>query len=300
MSPAVPALLAALLAGAWAAPRPARPRLVSPGGTGSIHVAGLVKAREDGTKVLERVLAVDVQAPSWFILVSSRVPRVSWDAARLFTFEYRLAEDAPPGPFTVILRKTVERKRPRPAGGRHVDEQELLFEVAPAPVFGSPMGRSLFRGFFLFLAALAGHVVLWRRRAPKRHVPALLGAFSVPALMYAALAPARGCDLWSDLLAYAALAAAYMQTYPAAQAQSPTLLIAAALEAAPSGLSDEELSRALPREMLVGDRVADLLAAGLVVPGSRPGTVRLAERGALLLPPFRLLRLILGLPEGRG
>lgn len=162
------------------------------------------------------------------------------------------------------------------------------------------MAAALGRGAALFIAALICHVVYWRLRPPRNHIPALLVAFGVPFLMYAFLAPARGADLWADLLAYASFASAYIQSYPAAQAQSPTLLIALALKKAPQGLTDEEIAAALPREKLVGDRVQDLLDAGLVEAGEKPGTVRLTGSGAALLPPFRALRAILGLPEGRG
>lgn len=292
------------LAAHAAEPKPPKPRYVLPGSTGALHVPGLAKARDEGTKLVERVLQVELEAPPWFVVVSSRAPRIEWDAARLYRFDYRIAEDAAPGPFVVTIKKSVEVKRPkRLAGTRRTELAHVPFDVAPIPRIAwaaSPLGGSALRACALFLAALLGHVALWRRRAPKRHVPALLGAFGIPAAMYAALSPISGCLLAADLLAYAALAAAYMQSYPAAQAQSPTLLIALALARRPAGMTEEELADAIPREKLVGDRVRDLLDAGLVEPGQTKGRVRLTGRGAALLPPFKALRLILGLPEGKG
>ncbi len=157
--------------------------------------------------------------------------------------------------------------------------------------------------FELFGAALVLHVLFWRLLGPpKRHVPALLAVFFGPALAYALVFFGRreALDVCSVLLLHAALSCAYMQTYPAAQALSPSLQIVLIVASSRSGVAVEELNRRLAGRVILGERIDDLLAAGLLAPGRSAGTLAITRRGAMIVPPFLLLRKILGLELGRG
>lgn len=160
----------------------------------------------------------------------------------------------------------------------------------------------LLEGACLFTACLSLHLVIWRLKTPTRHVPALLAVFGPPAAAYllARWLGGRGEpeELAAVALLHAALASAYMQTYPAAQALSPSLQILRLLHNRP-GLTEAQIRSKLAHGSWVEDRLDDLLAAGLV--NRRPdGRVGITPRGAALVPPFYWFRRFLGLARGRG
>lgn len=157
----------------------------------------------------------------------------------------------------------------------------------------------LLAGFLAFAICLAAHVALWRVARPRSDMRALFAIFFVaPAaaallvVTAAAAAPGRGLpdtlDVVATLLLHWALAAAYVQSYPAAQAMAPSLEIAYAVHRSmPRGLSREELLARLNTAALVQDRVEDLVADRLV---------RLEQdRYVLTRPSARLVRFFLGL-----
>src|SRR5579859_2139445 len=155
--------------------------------------------------------------------------------------------------------------------------------------------------------ALAVHLAWWRWARPRADIPAILAVFLVaPAVVYAALAiaplPLPSRAAWLALgpvecvaayLLHAAIAAAYVQTYPATQARSPTLTILVALGHAPQGLDRAGILAALDAFGLVGERVEDLQRNALV---RREGDrLVLTRPGRLLARAFGLYRRWLGL-----
>jgi len=159
-------------------------------------------------------------------------------------------------------------------------------------------------GLGAFAAALVAHVIWWRVRRPRADIAAVLAVFvGVPAagLAGAALAGALapGVVPLALLLAWA-LGAAYVQTYPATQAESPTLVMVRALAAAGAqGLSRDEIARLWPRSALVEARVDDLVANRWLAraPG---GGLALAPAARILAACFRAYRRLLGLPVRGG
>lgn len=165
--------------------------------------------------------------------------------------------------------------------------------------------RSVALPFAAFLAALAVHAIIWRIRLPRSRAAALIAVFAVtPAVSYGALA-LRGLPCGTALgaaelaaagLLYAALSAAYIMSYPAFEAISPTLAIALMLGRS-GGLTKEELSRSIGGELL-GPRIKDLSDSGLITISN--GSYGLTAKGRLLSGFFTGFRAFLGLPEGDG
>ena len=157
----------------------------------------------------------------------------------------------------------------------------------------------LLAGLLTFSGCLAAHVVLWRVARPRSDMRALFVIFLVAPSAVALLVVIAGAvasnaglpdglDLAATLLLHWALSAAYIQSYPAAQAMAPSLeIVYAVRRSMPRGLSREELLARLDPGTLVQARVADLVADHLV---------RL-ERDRYVLTPAsaRLIRFFLGL-----
>ena len=164
-------------------------------------------------------------------------------------------------------------------------------------------------GMASFSFCLALHVMLWRHARPRSDVWALLWIFLGLPTMLAMIALGGGLflphagfpaplEVGAVLLLHWALSAAYVQTYPAAQAQSPSLEIANAVaKSVPRGLSREELLTTVGTGTLVTARVEDLVSNRFVrMEGDRcvltPGAARLVDF-------FVWLRTVLGIP-GQG
>jgi hypothetical protein len=159
-----------------------------------------------------------------------------------------------------------------------------------------------------FGASLAVHIAWWRRGRPRRDMRALFFLFLLAAPAAAAGAgiscaasgagPSTG-EVAIGVLLSLALGSAYVQTYPAAQAGSPSLRIIARVRAAGSGgLSRNELAEGWAVHELVGDRVEDLVANGLV---ERVGDeLRVSPAARHLVRFFVAYRRLLGLAHKGG
>jgi hypothetical protein len=151
------------------------------------------------------------------------------------------------------------------------------------------------------------HVVWWRLRRPAADMAAIFGVFFLlPSIAYAALviggalgiAAISSVQVILSFVLHLALSCAYVQTYPAVQAQSPTLCILLAVRAARDGLDEAGIGRALDMGGLVGERANDLLRNGLLV---REGTRMLASReGHAMAIAFGAYRGWLGLSRFGG
>lgn len=164
----------------------------------------------------------------------------------------------------------------------------------------------------LFACCLAAHAVLWRWRRPRREVTALLLLFlAAPSLLLAphglgevwrripGLAGVRPTEAWATLVLCLAFGAAYVASYPAVQAQSPSLAALLAVASSPSRtLRRGALREALAATPLVAPRIEELVAWGWL--RREEGALCLTRRGRAVLLPFLALRALLGLPPGRG
>lgn len=162
----------------------------------------------------------------------------------------------------------------------------------------------LLAGCGIFLSCLFLHVALWRMRAPRNHAAALLlvfGGAGAPILCLLALWLPHFSheDLFAIALLHASLSCAYIQFYPASQADSPSLKILVLVgHSMPAGMTADEIQTRFDPSELFAARMHDLLNAQLV--HQDKGAISLTPKGKCFILPFLILRKILGLPVGRG
>lgn len=163
----------------------------------------------------------------------------------------------------------------------------------------------IFAGTSLFLISVGVHIAVWRWLRPAKEFTALVSVFIVLPAVLTVLAPLAGfvrfdaLELAGVFLLGFALSAAYISSYPALQASSPSLVMLLYLKrTGGAGMSLDELAAVFSAEGLVKDRVNDLLRAGLVTLDG--GRCFITAKGRLLLGPFAALRRVLGLSAGRG
>jgi hypothetical protein len=136
---------------------------------------------------------------------------------------------------------------------------------------------TLFWGTVALLLALAVHVVIWRLRPPRYHTRTLLAIFFGSLALVVGLlitdAPrntglplaASPADYVSLFLFVTAWALAYVITYSAIEASSPTLVIISTIAAAgPEGLDEKDLYGMVSDAVLVEPRIDDMVRDGLV------------------------------------
>lgn len=100
------------------------------------------------------------------------------------------------------------------------------------------------------------------------------------------------------LLLHFALSSAYILSYPAVEAISPTLAIALFLGNSDTASVYEELAMIFPDESILTPRIIDLIEANLVRRNNE--TLSLTLRGRILVNSFIAFRSFIGLKEGRG
>ncbi|MFH0983981.1 MAG: hypothetical protein V1882_00440 [Candidatus Omnitrophota bacterium] len=155
-----------------------------------------------------------------------------------------------------------------------------------------------------FAGCMLLHILIWRIRKPRDHAGALLAVFLIPLTVLPFLAGwfgfAASLSEWAAIfLLHAAMSMAYIQIYPASQADSPSLKVMVLVsQAMPKGLTAGEITSQFDPSRLFHDRIDDLAAVGHIVrDGDR---VLLTSRGRLLIAPFFWLRRMIGLPWGKG
>ena len=156
---------------------------------------------------------------------------------------------------------------------------------------------SVFVAIVLLLGALfVVHLIWWRIALPRRQRAVLLGLFLIGGL---ALAPAVALLLewlgigalsfvqWLNVgLAVVAFALAYVVTYSALEADSPTLSLVRHIAAAGRrGLAEAELGEFMASRPFVGARLTALVDEGMVY--EKEDRILLAEH------PYTLFRMVL-------
>lgn len=153
----------------------------------------------------------------------------------------------------------------------------------------------------LFVIAFLSHLLIWRFRRPRNPVRVLLLLFNIVILAGAVFLPRF---VYLDLpqilhisVLFYSLFISYLLTYPAIEADSPSLVIVMRIyQAGKSGLSSEELEGAIGDELLVEPRIKDLVDAGLA---DFDGKIyRINSKGIIFVLPFVLYRDFLVLGKG--
>ncbi|MBI5643860.1 MAG: hypothetical protein HY954_10355 [Deltaproteobacteria bacterium] len=144
-------------------------------------------------------------------------------------------------------------------------------------------------------------------RYPKNRPLALLVIFiMLPAVISAAvffLAPSGGYllsinDLLAGCLLALGISSAYVLTYPAVEALSPSLMMLTLIGNSTKGLSAKELSDHFVEDLVLSPRIKDLMEDGLVKGDG--GYLRLTLGGVVLVRFFCFFRAFIGLGIGKG
>ena len=161
-------------------------------------------------------------------------------------------------------------------------------------------------GFAGFLVCLLAHILVWRNRRPKNDIFSLFLIFMIAPSVLLGLYGLAGAAGWAApgpfsipeiaalYLLHLALSSAYIQTYPCAQAESPSLkMMLIVSKHMPQGISESDLAKLFDDGKLVHSRFHDLLHTGLMVEkGGRYSLSPVAER---IIRFFVVYRKILGL-----
>jgi len=128
--------------------------------------------------------------------------------------------------------------------------------------------RILLTSIFLLAGAWAIHLLIWRIRLPKHHIPALLGIFAIFLCGWVGIAITRGVplpNLVSALMLYGSMSLCYVITYSAIEGDSPTLSLIRELDkAGKKGLGPNEIERFVADRPFVKTRLDALIHSGLV------------------------------------
>lgn len=169
---------------------------------------------------------------------------------------------------------------------------------------------AIFYGLLFFCCAFCLHLVIWRAALPKRHTDALLVIFFLSLVCGAAILKMRqgaiitGIPALEGLFAYLrlclfyiSLALAYIISYSAIEADSPSLTITLKIAAAgKNGLEKSEIDSLLTDEVLLFPRLDDLVRDGLAVLDS--DRYRLTSKGKRFIGIFIFFRKLLGAAKG--
>ncbi len=159
----------------------------------------------------------------------------------------------------------------------------------------------LVAGFGLFIGIFIGHVLIWRLKRPKNDVAVLFFLFllvPIPVVLaFQVFMPV--IDLMLAYILHFALAAAYIASYPAAQAHSPSLDILYYIGSSSRGkLCEDEIISRYQMMGLVADRIEDLKIGGMVE--EHNGSFTLRPLSMIILKFYIIYRKCLGLEFGEG
>jgi len=184
-----------------------------------------------------------------------------------------------------------------------------LQKILPLPNDGRNV-MYILSAIFLFCLTLLLHLMIWRVKMPARGMMAFLrlsvGVFCVgTAALYGFsrfsvistfFLPLDMVDFFYFLLFFFSLVAAYIMTYSAIEADSPSLAIMLAIVACSDGLTRVQLDRAMSNEILIEPRLKDLVNDKLAT--YKNGKYTITARGLNFIGIFIAYRNYLKLPKG--
>ncbi len=168
-------------------------------------------------------------------------------------------------------------------------------------------------GLSLIFIAFILHLIVWRIRLPQRQVKTMLQMFfatltagilalwnAPPSFEIFGISPPD--NIWEYLhicLMFVSLTLAYMITYSALEADSPSLVMVMAINnAEPGGLDKDKFGEMMSDDILVMPRIKDVLLDRMVyMDGDK---YRLTPKGALMARIFIFYRTLINAPEDGG
>lgn len=155
------------------------------------------------------------------------------------------------------------------------------------------------------------HLIVWKIRLPKRQTGSLLIIFfgiltvSLLCLRYAAnfmearYVPVNLSEYMQIIFFCASLSLAYVITYSALEADSPSLTMMRVIaDAGPSGLEKERFNELMTDDILVKPRIRDLVRDGMVYLDA--GRYKITPKGASFIKVFIFYRKLLNAPIKGG
>ncbi|MGA9755831.1 MAG: hypothetical protein WBV23_11910 [Desulfobaccales bacterium] len=168
----------------------------------------------------------------------------------------------------------------------------------------------LLYGLSLFFLAFGIHLIIWKVHLPHHQSKALLLIFMGTFFLGVIITPLLPQDgLWGCFVARGfyevvhafllvlSLTMAYIITYSALEADSPSLVIIRMIaEAMPGGLAKKDLENRLTDDILIRPRINDLLRDNLVI--AQGEKLRLTPQGRSFIKIFVIFRALL--KSGKG
>ncbi len=162
----------------------------------------------------------------------------------------------------------------------------------------------------LFIIILILHILIWRIRRPQKQIIIIFLIFIIipifAILAFFFLYPKVRInlisieDLFLMLLFYIALAGVYIQTYPAIQAESPSLFIVNLIGKNKKPMDKKEILKRIQKDNFINERMLDLEAEGLIKRRKSDGNITITKKGLILSEIFIFYRKFIGLKEGKG
>ena len=156
--------------------------------------------------------------------------------------------------------------------------------------------KALFKGLLFFLVLLSIQLFIWRVLKPKKQMAILLLLFFVLPFALTIYTFLTWNGLVYTFLVTLSLGTAYVMSFPAAAAQSPTLVLVNSV--VKNNLKTEQEIFLSLGNRLVKDRLEDLQSDGLVAVEGENLTLK--APGRFLAKIFIQFRKLIGLPEGQG
>ena len=157
--------------------------------------------------------------------------------------------------------------------------------------------KVLFYASLTFLIALFAHLVIWKFWMPKKNRPVVLVIIFFWVLVLSIVMLKNFSQCIDYIVLYCSLTFAYILSYPAMEADSPSLAILNNIaKASKDGLAKVELYKVMTDEVVVVARINDLLNDGLVYVESNK--YFLTSQGLFLASVFVGFRKLLNLPKG--
>lgn len=161
--------------------------------------------------------------------------------------------------------------------------------------------KILFCGMSIFCVALFLHIGIWKICVPRNQVKIIslifLGTLMVSGIFLSTIAHFSIPEVLRTGIFFISLAFAYIATYPAIEADSPTLVMAVNIAGAGKmGLSKEKLQQLMNNDLLIRPRINDLLNAKMVYLDA--DKFRLTLKGIFLIRIFIFYRNLLNAGKG--
>ena len=156
----------------------------------------------------------------------------------------------------------------------------------------------------LFVISFLAHVIVWRIKKPNNHTVALLGIYILFLIVFVVFLKLTTFRIMNDYLdlakfvsIYIMFLMAYVNSYSAIEAESPTFLIILLInQSGKKGMTKGEILGSLNNENLIIPRINDLLLSRAII--KKDTKLFINSPGILLVKLFIGFRKLLNLPKG--